>query len=752
MAVNDKERKIEMLIESKAVPVYHNSLGNGKEIRNFNGDGIDIGNGWKTRNASTLAIQTQESVILMHNGGNDKSQVNILWVFQNIEKYKGKTICISVEARVCRLTENGGGGVLAFINAQNYNAGKFYNKTEFRNPTWEKIQLSVELTDEVINKGGLVCLRAVYGEPFSAVVEYRNFCINEEGKSDFGTDLHSHNLVDSWELVRRLILMPDDRKLFIENEDIRSDNRRKLFSDRCRQVLRGYRVANKIVSDDLSKHYFIMEKHIGDVMSLMKHIVIYKTFFSENFIAKDPEYKKYFGCMTFPKEIIIITSHLNSGAVKLYNSADDVIVLDNNELIDIGYYAKSGICTHFNLHRGDIGQYGDRIGIQEVTTVYKIGGISWLTNVPMKFPGKEDRMLSSQEIKEESINEAKKILKTHDIDACRMIILCPYAQSSSQMEEKYLQKAIEYFHKNDYLVFTNVGKNQVEMKNTKRLFTPVDVFVALGYMGATIIGVQSGIIDTPVRFFSTISVINIHLLIRPIDYKFMIDRKVSLPIDRKTNAVHMKIEPNELDDFSDKLIDVFKYNQKGHKQKRCFLDSMPPKQLLNAVDLNEYMKAVSEIKSCIVFMCVYDSANKYWDKVDTSLFGITSELGIAWRKSYVAVFDLENGNHYEEMRPNASFAIYQNTFEDIDEDAVLPKDNQYYLRSHAMGANHYTNSAIVINGQNYSLSGRGLNIVVYDKKKSMVLDSVYTGLWADSSLKVRRRDIDKKADFEKGER
>lgn len=173
--------------------IYYNPLGNGKDTRYFSGDGIDIGNGWKTKNASTMAVQTKESIILMNNGSGNPSQINILWEIPEIEKLKEKTICISVEARVHRLSKEGKGGVLAFINATNYNAGKFYQKIDFNNSTWEKVQLVVRLSDAVADNGGVICLRATNQEK-AAVVEYRNLLINEGEQADIAEGPQDDNL------------------------------------------------------------------------------------------------------------------------------------------------------------------------------------------------------------------------------------------------------------------------------------------------------------------------------------------------------------------------------------------------------------------------------------------------------------------------------------------------------------------------------------------------------------------------------
>lgn len=477
-------------------------------------------------------------------------------------------------------------------------------------------------------------------------------------------------------------------------------------------------------------------------MRMMKNMIIYRQFYSADTLAGDEVYAAHFGKITLPKEMIVVTSRLNAGVCALYNSVDDVIILDKNELEDLAYYAKSDMCVHENLHGDEMGFLGDRIRDHEVATMHGFGSYNWVLNLPMTFPGKNDKILSSMEIKEESIRHAKEILESNHADARHAVILCPSAQSTSCIDEKYWVEAVRYFKNHEYTVFTNVGMHETVMEGTVRLYVPVDVYAALGYLGATIIGVQSGIIDVVRWLPFDIAVIDIHALYKPIDYNCAMNRNVKFPLDIKNNIVHMGIESGEMESFSSKLIDIFAYNRKGHIQKEKFLEEDISQELKAVRGFNEYMEVIARLQHCIVFMCVYDSANKYWGRVDTSILQLKSELGRSWRRSFVAVIDPDKEFHYELMRDNCAFAVYQDSFEDVDSkdrNRELPSDNHYYVCSHVMGARRYTKSAVVINGQNYSLNGRGLNVVIYDKQIQRVIDSIYVDLWADENLSVKRK-------------
>lgn len=147
-------------------------------VKGVYGNGKFFGDkAWQTVNSNTCAVLKSNSVILCHNGSPSKNHMNIIQTVQNSDELCGKTVTLSVWARVIELSEEKKGGVIALINDNSYNKGQFYAMTEFGNKTWKRIVLTAKLPEKEDYKGLTVCFRAcgVSGlKKKCAVVEFCN--------------------------------------------------------------------------------------------------------------------------------------------------------------------------------------------------------------------------------------------------------------------------------------------------------------------------------------------------------------------------------------------------------------------------------------------------------------------------------------------------------------------------------------------------------------------------------------------------
>ena len=119
---------------------------------------------WKLQNQSTLVEITDKGVVVGHNGSGSKAQMQIISTIKDNEKLKGNVVTLSVWARVLEKNDTGKGGCISFINANDYNAGKFCVKEEFTNSDWKRIAVSYWVPEGEEFKGLTVCLRALASE------------------------------------------------------------------------------------------------------------------------------------------------------------------------------------------------------------------------------------------------------------------------------------------------------------------------------------------------------------------------------------------------------------------------------------------------------------------------------------------------------------------------------------------------------------------------------------------------------------
>lgn len=131
-------------------------------------------------------------------------------------------------------------------------------------------------------------------------------------------------------------------------------------------------------------------------------------------------------------------------------------------------------------------------------------------------------------------------------------------------------------------------------------------------------------------------------------------------------------------------------------------------------NLPDYIDFLSMFDDLIVFIAVLDNMQdetKLEQLSKLNLLGIKTDISqIPSRSSYIAVID--DFNVVYEALSNKR----------IDYTGALPGDIPYHLLS----SGWYTNgeASIQINEMEYSLSGRGINMVIYDKESGCVLDSV----------------------------
>ena len=145
-------------------------------IKGYAGNNLRVGQSfWKTQNKSTLVKIKENSIIIGHNGSKSIAQAQIIRVVDNNESLQGKVVTLSVYARVLQQDSEGRGGTIAFINANDYNAGCFFAKTDFVNTEWKKVYVSTRIPEGDDFKGLTICLRALVGsgnDPRHAIVEY----------------------------------------------------------------------------------------------------------------------------------------------------------------------------------------------------------------------------------------------------------------------------------------------------------------------------------------------------------------------------------------------------------------------------------------------------------------------------------------------------------------------------------------------------------------------------------------------------
>lgn len=479
----------------------------------------------------------------------------------------------------------------------------------------------------------------------------------------------------------------------------------------------GYDIANRIMSADKGVHYFIKDRHLGDAARTFPLISVFKHYHLTN--------------KTFPiDKIVVITTEPIASLGKLYPNIDEFIVLDKEELSDLVYFLNDCCSQTFNFYLDDF----------QITPAMKRKYL-----LPKNLSFAADMLRLPGQLRCETIRNAETILAEHNTVPSKTVILLPYSYTSSSIPEQYLAGAIEHFRCNGYTIFTNAGSEKEKTLNgTYRLNVTPDIVLALGNMGCLLIGAQSGLMDMQLWFRLNINCIIIFILNGYHDFWFAEHRKLTQRITYTETAAYIMLYPNEVDSLSDYVIQQFAYFDKGNKQLPIETISATVSNLFQISNLNDYIIALMQIEHIVIFISAYDSANTYWkDFQSRHLLGLKDDLSQKWRMSYVAVVDKDDDFVHECISDRSEGASFQYYFEDtLDVNTTciegMPSGNNCWLYSCGLDSQKYTKSSIWINGKDHSLSGRGLNIVVYSKTAATIIDSVTVDLFDDINLKIKR--------------
>lgn len=143
---------------------------------------------------------------------------------------------------------------------------------------------------------------------------------------------------------------------------------------------------------------------------------------------------------------------------------------------------------------------------------------------------------------------------------------------------------------------------------------------------------------------------------------------------------------------------------------------MTKEWLKNSFAMVQYLQTISK-ENYMVFISVKDEASTcITPDIQDNLFslGLTESLYGAWRNSYLAILD-------------GGTVVYESLGNELIQHSGTIEDVQFYVES--SGANTGNTASIQVEGNEYALNQRGMNIVVYDKTTQTVVDSVCFDLY-----------------------
>lgn len=546
------------------------------------------------------------------------------------------------------------------------------------------------------------------------VIDGELFCEYDLGKTtDFVKNML--NLVDD---STDVLTLCSELTYVVSNyalEHLNKDMQVKYF-EMLNKYKRGYDIANKVMTTDKRRHYFIKDRHLGDSARTLPLINVFKNYHKKN--------------NTFPIEkIVIITLQHIADLAQIYPAIDEIIVLNRQDISDLVYFLKNCNSNAYSFY------LDDDIITNKMKEIYCLPKDISFANELLRLPSK---------LNDTSIINAREVMKEHNTEPSKTIVFLPYSYSSTSIPKEILEEVTVHFSQKGFTVFTNVGSDDEDTINgTLRLNVPPTTVLAMGQMGCLMIGAQSGMMDIMLWLKLNINCIIVFLMKSYNDIMFANYRNLTEHITYKETATYIMLNPNETDRLGNDIIE----QSKLYYKRTYYVDvnAKLPDGLYQIPDLNNYINNIANMNHIIVFISVFDSANTYWNNFDSrQILGLKEDLSKKWRLSYVAVVDNDEKFCYETISDKWEGVSYQYFFSDLSDNnenvsshASL-SGNNCWLYSCGMDGQRYTRSCIWINGKDYSMSKRGLNIVVYSKELSCVIDSINVDTFGDDSLTVRR--------------
>lgn len=274
----------------------------------------------------------------------------------------------------------------------------------------------------------------------------------------------------------------------------------QIFIERLEKVLHGMRLADLTCSYDNSIFYFIINRHIGDSVRVLRMLKSVKEYYG-------PQAKPYHECGSqlqnsmFRKKkkiekIVVLTTNAIAGVARLYSDAiDDIKVFTKSDLDTIELYAASGLGLHENIITDDNTNLlvkNNRNTDEESRIHQLLFGIKdfmWDICIPSNI------VYDKMQISEDTKRNTAIFISKHSLDIQKAVVLCPVARTSSMLDESLWQVIIKNLTKRGFIVYTNIAGNEKALSETLPLMVDIDILANLALMGCRIIGVQCGLID-----------------------------------------------------------------------------------------------------------------------------------------------------------------------------------------------------------------------------------------------------------------
>ena len=232
----------------------------------------------------------------------------------------------------------------------------------------------------------------------------------------------------------------------------------------------------------------------------------------------------------------------------MYPDIDEIRIMPSDELRALsdylGFYSRKNKSIFGIISRWLPNKFHDSI-FPDATSIFTILPVY---GIPPAFASENKELAKiPQTLSDASVARGIRFISDHHLDPQKVLILVPYARSSSSIPCGELDGVVDFYHKHGFKVYTTTIGQEKPVDKTEPLSISADVLFSLISQGAVVIGVQCGLIDVCEWMHLTDRIIKDYLLIRDPDYLFFGNRKgdISRRIEKKEYGYTIAVSSEE---------------------------------------------------------------------------------------------------------------------------------------------------------------------------------------------------------------
>ena len=154
----------------------------------------------------------------------------------------------------------------------------------------------------------------------------------------------------------------------------------------------------------------------------------------------------------------------------------------------------------------------------------------------------------------------------------------------------------------------------------------------------------------------------------------------------------------------------------------------PLEKMIQNMDLRSYLSDLENVgEDLIIITSVKDEGSCLMPYISEQLsaLGISTDFSDRYRQSFISVYEMSSGYSYEAISPDQLL---------FHSDSDLP----IIIEVSSAGFEVGNEASIKIDGEEYAINSRGLNVVIYDKVLGIVCDSFSVDTYDDMSFSINR--------------